>query len=340
MTQERILGIGIIGCGLAANDLHYPALDALKHRIRVRAVCNRSPRKAEDFAARLSKLYGEEVPWFQDFHELLKRDDVEAVSVILPVELNLPVTRAAVSAGKHVLIEKPIALSVTEAREMVALEATHPELVMMVAENFRYRPVYRELAAMLDRGDIGRPFFVEWNFLQDMRPETNQYAQTKWRIEHKFAGGFVTDGGVHWAAALRDVFGELKVTASSVDQVNPGIGRMDTMMLQFHSSGKGNIPAIPGQLKIGFSVQGLSDFSMRVFGSRGSLIVDGDQINLYRSDAETNPVNTFSYPDGEGYLEEYEDFYQAVINQSSPVSSFIQAQRDLEFIMQGIERGQ
>src|SRR5512140_1581044 len=111
----RKLRLGIIGCGIAARKLHLPALSALSDRYEIVAVCNHTKPKAVSF----SRLAGG-VPYDLDYRKLLQRPDVEAVDIVLPIDLNHRVTRDALAAGKHVILEKPLAANLREGKEMLA----------------------------------------------------------------------------------------------------------------------------------------------------------------------------------------------------------------------------
>lgn len=340
MSHSDKLQLGIIGAGIAANDLHFPAIEKLQDRIRISAVCNRSPEKAERLAARADRLYGEQTPWFTDYTELLARDDVDAVAILLPVDLNYEVTRLAVEAGKHVLVEKPLAANLKEGRKMLTLEEDHPQLVMMVAENFRYRRVYREGEKLLTSGAIGDIQHIRWDFIMQMLPETNKYARTSWRTGHSFAGGFVTDGGVHVISAMRDLFGELSITAAETWSTNPDIGKMDALLAQFTSSGRSGISPARGTLHINYSVNGLNGMRAVIMGTEGSMIIDDVDISILRND-DSMPDDSKSehhhFPDDKGYRGEYEDFLSAISGTARPVSSITQGYKDLETILGAIE---
>jgi predicted dehydrogenase len=149
--------LGIIGCGIAARTLHWPVLQKLNNDYAITAVCNHTEKKAQEFAQMLGGI-----PYFLDYRELLNCSDVEAVAILLPVQLNYQVVKAAVAAGKHILVEKPLAVSVAEAEELVNLIKDYPQ-VTMVAENFRYRRQFAEARSALKRNEIGEPYAAFWN---------------------------------------------------------------------------------------------------------------------------------------------------------------------------------
>ncbi|MDP9368713.1 MAG: Gfo/Idh/MocA family oxidoreductase [Chloroflexota bacterium] len=136
MTDEGRGGepirLGIIGTGLAVEKLHWPALKRMPDRFRVAAFCDLERANAEHFAGYSGAAMEE---YTADYHELLRREDVEAVLISLPIPLNEPVTRAALEAGKDVICEKPSGANEAEGRALVDLAAAHPERTVLIAEN-------------------------------------------------------------------------------------------------------------------------------------------------------------------------------------------------------------
>ena len=337
MTGTSSVKLGIIGCGLAANNLHWPALRSMPDKFVVTAVCNHTPEKARRFADVVRGEYGKEIPYVLDYRELLRRSDVDAVSILLPIQLNAEACREAAAAGKHVLLEKPLAANLDEGARLLELEEQHPELTMMVAENFRYRSVYAAHVNVVRSGRIGAPYFVECRSWQRMDPATNPYAQTPWRIEHAYEGGYVTDGGVHHVAALRDLVGDLDILASVTRPVDPKIGRTDSLVALFQSSGRAGVPPMSGVLDLGYSVTGIRGDRLTTLGSTGSAVVEGTTLTICGQGSDDAPIIQ-EYPDDGGYAAEYEDFYGAITTERPPVSTFTEAYGDLETILTALER--
>ncbi|NOZ63209.1 MAG: Gfo/Idh/MocA family oxidoreductase [Calditrichaeota bacterium] len=314
--------LGIIGCGIAARDLHYPALQKLKDKFEITVVCNHTEPKARDFA----ELVGN-IPYVLDYHELLQRDDVEAVDIILPIDLNFQATKDALEAGKHVMLEKPIAANLDEADEMLAFPEKYP-LVMMVAENFRYRPTFRRVKDLLSAKVIGEVYSVFWNVFYHV-DRSNKYAMTEWRINHKYPGGFITDGGVHNIAALRFLFGDFEGGHAFVKSINREIGEQDTFSLQFRTKS-----GVDGVFSDFFSANGYSENRMIIFASEGSIIVSDNSISILRQGKKTQ-LETVD--DDGGYYDEFVDFYHAVRNGQRVIATFQESHRDLEIIIQALE---
>jgi predicted dehydrogenase len=314
--------LGIIGTGIAARDLHLPPLQNLKDKFEIVMVCNHTEPKAKEF----SGLVGG-VPYVLDYHELLKNPKVEAVDIILPIELNLIVTRDALDAGKHVIVEKPIAANLHDAELMAGLVGKYKQ-VMMVAENYRYNPVFKRIQQMIHDGKIGEPYSVFWHQFT-VTGTDNKYAQTKWRINHQYPGGFVTDAGIHNIAVLRDLFGEFKLGIAFNRSVNPSIGRMDSMSFQFvFESG------VNGVFNMYFSAQGLNESRLLILGSKGTLVMEGNVVTLKRQGKEEvkEEIET-----ERGYQHQLEDFYDCIINGKQPVSTFAEAYKDFKAIVSAID---
>jgi predicted dehydrogenase len=337
LTNKEPIKIGIIGCGIAAKKYHWPVIKQLRRKIEITAVCNHTAKKAKEFAALIKKTYGQEIPYGLDYQDLLKMPQIDAVTIILPTELNLFVCKEAAKAGKHIMVEKPLAENLTSASKLLEVEKDHPKLVMMVAENFRYRSVYDALAKALKNGEIGRPYYVEWKCWQQIDPKTNAYARTHWRIEHKYEGGFVTDAGVHHVAALREIFGDLRWLGSTKASINPAIGRTDTLVFLFNTSGTKEIAPVSGILNWGFSVNGKKEFIIQVLGSKGMAIVADDSLTIFGKNEDDLKFSQ-SYPDDGGYLKEYEDFIDCIKHHKKPRSTFQQAYQDLETILTALKR--
>ena len=128
-TAPRPIRLGIIGTGLAVEQLHWPALKQLPEHFHIVAFANDGRPNAEHFAAYSGIALDD---YTADYHDLLRRDDVEAVLISLPIPLNYPVTRDALMAGKHVICEKPAGVDEAEARQFLTLAeqvppASHPD---------------------------------------------------------------------------------------------------------------------------------------------------------------------------------------------------------------------
>ena len=113
--MERIVKIGIIGCGGIANSKHMPSLSKLKN-VQLVAFCD----LIEEKAVKAAKKFGtEDAKVYVDYKELLKDPEIEVVHVCTPNRSHSFITVDALHAGKHVMCEKPMAINYEEAKKML-----------------------------------------------------------------------------------------------------------------------------------------------------------------------------------------------------------------------------
>lgn len=317
----RKVKLGIIGTGLAAKNLHLPALQKLKNRFEIVAVCNHTEKKAKDF----SKMIGD-VPYYLDYKELLKRNDVEAVDILTPINLNYKIARDSIKAGKHVILEKPLAGNMREAKRLLELDKK-ATTVNMVAENFRYRNVFLKAKRYTDEGKIGKPFAVNWNLYYHVTSDRD-YGATKWRQKHQYPGGFMLDAGVHNIAAIRMILGDFKFGNTLIKSINKKIGEIDTMAFQFQLKN-----GIIGLYNLYFSVNGHWEDKLLIFGSKGSIEINTNVLTLKQ---EGKKDKTEDLTDGHGYDAEFNDFYNAIVKGTKVNYSFKEAYRDMEIVLGAI----
>ncbi len=147
--NEKKIGIGIIGLG--SRGIYFGAEDFVKSDFRLAAGCDPVPEKCE--AARA--LFGREVRTYSDYRELLKDPEVEAVVVTSPDFTHAEVAVAALEAGKHLYLEKPMAQTVEDCDRIIrAWEGSGT--VFMVGLELRYCTLFREMKRLIDAGEIGQ----------------------------------------------------------------------------------------------------------------------------------------------------------------------------------------
>jgi predicted dehydrogenase len=153
MDEQRVR-VGVVGAGDFAEACHVPGIQA-HPRGQVVALCARNLDRLRNMAARLG------VPdVYVDYRDLIARPEIDAITVATPDELHLPVAVAALQSGKHVFCEKPLAMTVAEAQQMMEL-ADRTGLIAMVAFTFRYTRALPALRRLLRDGAIGTPFYVQ-----------------------------------------------------------------------------------------------------------------------------------------------------------------------------------
>ncbi len=152
------LGIAVIG--LKMGYAHFQNARALKGADLV-AVCDLD----EDLLAKTKREF--DVPFATtDFDEIIARDDVHILSITTPDYLHHPQTVAALQAGKHVLVEKPMALNVAECEDMVTV-ARENHLKLMVAHVCRFYEFFAQVKQWCEDGTLGSPYYVETSYIHN-----------------------------------------------------------------------------------------------------------------------------------------------------------------------------
>jgi predicted dehydrogenase len=146
-----------------------------------------------------------------DYRELLADPAIDAVHICTPNALHFPMAMAALEAGKHVLCEKPLAVSVAEAREMVQL-AKQKNLANCTFHNLRYYPQVQNLRRIREAGELGEIQVVQGTYSQDWLLYDTDW---NWRIETGPSLAFA-DIGTHWCDMAEHVTG-LRITALCAD---------------------------------------------------------------------------------------------------------------------------
>lgn len=149
-----------------------------------------------------------------DYRELIADPTIEAVHVCTPNVLHHPVTMAAMAAGKHVLCEKPLAMTAAEAREL-AETARRTGLANCVNHNLRYYPMAQQARRMIENGELGEILVVQGTYSQDWLLYDTDF---NWRVESKDSGALraMGDIGSHWMDMIQHLTG-LKITSLCAD---------------------------------------------------------------------------------------------------------------------------
>jgi predicted dehydrogenase len=188
MMKQKEVRVGIIGCGGIAFGKHMPSLAKLDH-VKMTAFSNPTREKAvkaaEKFGIEGAKVY-------TDYRELLKDDSIDVVHVCTPNRTHAEITIAALESGKHVMCEKPMAMTAEEAGKMVeAAGKTGKKL--SVSYQSRYRADSRYLKQAVENGELGEIYFAKAHAVR-------RRAVPTWGVflnEQEQGGGPLIDIGTH-----------------------------------------------------------------------------------------------------------------------------------------------
>ena len=187
---------GFLGLGRIAQSDHIPALLDLKDQAEICAVYDSAPGKA---AAR-SKEFKIAPKLCASEQELLE-SDIDAVIIATANVCHYPQTLAALKAGKHVLVEKPMSFTTAQADEMIDLSLKQG-LVLQVNQSFRYTPLMNETKRLIDDGLLGDILHYRSQRTMVDSPDVFWSSGATWFTDPMFEGSLVGDIAVHMADAM------------------------------------------------------------------------------------------------------------------------------------------
>jgi len=319
--HNNALRLGVIGCGLAAKNLHWPALHRMQDKFCLTAVCNRTPEKAREFAqiAGVKKIE-------TDYRRLLDDSEIDAILAALPIEQNAAVVRDCLSAGKHVLCEKPLAHRLAEAKQLRDF-AKQPSPVLLVGENYYYRDDFNDAKKLIVEGRLGEVFLLSYEMTAEV-DHTKSYGATAWRQVPAHRGDFVSDAGVHHVAVLRMLGGEIRAVQAFTKNIHPVIHAEDNIVatLEFANG------AI-GQYSATYTAKAPQHLTrVRLFGSAGSIeITHGEMLCFNPTISATPEIRRYPNFDN-GFQNQWLAFYEAVCHGRAFPSTAEQCFTDLQVI--------
>jgi predicted dehydrogenase len=307
------LRIGLVGAG-AISTQHLEAIEALPST-RLVAVMSASPEHAQ--AAGESQG----VPWTTRLEELLEREDVDAVTICTPSGLHPAQALAALRAGKHVLVEKPLALTVADADAVIA-EAQRRGRVVAVVSQRRFEPAVRTLKAAVDAGRLGRIILVIGEGLYH-RPQS-YYDSAAWRGTVALDGGVLMNQAIHTVDLIRWIGGPVSAVAGQVATLGHEMEAEDTaaVAIRFASGALGSMVATT-------CASPEQPVELRVYGDEGharltgALVAEWDVPGVEAPAAKDDtaddpradpgaPVTRTWGTSSAGYLRQYADLVDAV----------------------------
>ena len=313
--MKKILNIAVIGASGMA-ERHMEGVVA-NENANLYAVCDKYQDRVDAAMKKFDVKVGT-----TDFRELAADPNVDAAILVLPDKLHLPATKAFLEAGKAVLCEKPMALSLEECQEMLDVERATGNL-LMIGQVCRFTPAFRKAKELITEGKIGELVFVESEYAHCYEKSRGM---DDWRVDpdrHGFIGG-----GCHAVDLLRWIAGNpTEVYAHANRKLLPEWPVDDTSIA---------IYKFPNDVmgKVFVSIGCRRDYTMRsvFYGTKGTIICDNtsDHMQLFVDDrdltkeeasytkAEIIPVDIKNHNVGS----EIEMFVDALLTgKESPLSS-------------------
>lgn len=244
--------IGLIGCGRITQIFHMKALLSLPE-VFIAAIAEMDPARREEAHAQCP-----EAQTFPDYRELLQQSNVDAVVICLPSGMHARSAIEAFESGKHVYLEKPIAMELNEA-EAVTRAWRRSGRIGMIGFNFRFNPLYREARERIESGTLGA--------LISARSVFSAAARTlpSWKRSRSTGGGVLLDLASHHLDLARYLFNtEIKSVRATVRSMRS----------------EGDSATIEAVLETGiamqsfFSMSSIEEHSFEIYGVKGRLSLD------------------------------------------------------------------
>jgi len=328
MDKKNILNFAIIGAGNITGD-HISALEKVEGA-NVAYICGRNDSKLQELASKHNIL------WTTDYKEILNNPEIDVVDITLPSGLHAEYGIEAAIAGKHVVVEKPIDVTLKKAEALIRT-CNEQGVTLGVISQMRFSDGMQKIYSYLADGKLGEIIqcdaYVKWYRSQEY------YDSGEWRGTKKLdGGGAFINQGIHFIDLLLSVMGPAKRISAKIRTVNHDnieVEDIGMAMVEFANGAHGVIqastalyPGIPARLEL--------------HGTKGTIIYEGDGISFEHIEG----AEPFSYHnsekggasdprslDGDVFIREFENIVSAIQNEHEPMVSGDEAYRALQLIL-------
>jgi len=327
--MDTPIGIGLLGCGSVAN-IHAEAIRRVPS-LKLTSACSRS----ETSARRAGEAWG--VPWYTDIEEFFSDGPLEAVAVCTPSGTHSDLGCTAALMGRHVLMEKPIDVSLEKADALIEA-CRRADVRLGVSFQSRFLDAPRLMKQLVEGGRLGRLLMVgahiKWY-------RTDQYyAAAPWRGTLDLdGGGALINQAIHTVDLLRFI-------AGPVEEVSGLTGTLLHSQIQGEDTAVATLKMRNGALGvIEAATSAYPGFKRRleVSGTEGTIVLEGDNIAVWSlRDGSSNPLaaagevsNGSADPmaiDCEGHRRVMEDFAEAIRGHRAPFVDGAAGRQSLEIV--------
>jgi predicted dehydrogenase len=218
-NTDKPLGVALIGTGFmgkchALAWRQVAATFGTAHP-RLEVLADGTDEAATRFAAQFGFARGT-----SDWREAVTDSAVDVVSITTPNGLHRPMAELALEAGKHVWLEKPMALTMEDAQSMAAMAAERPDQVTILGYNYLRSPAFQAAKQLIQSGEIGTPVAFRGVYDEDYSADPN--LPWSWRMTHEKGGlGALGDLGCHLISAMVALMGEVEEVVAQTQIVVP-----------------------------------------------------------------------------------------------------------------------
>jgi predicted dehydrogenase len=306
----------ILGCGSVAR-LHSRVARTLKSRVNL-WYASRSMEKAEEYN---NKFNGAGA--FGSYEEACADPRVDAVFICTPHARHVEHVRLAAAGNKAVIIEKPLARTLDE---ITAIESAVSDagVIAMVAENYFFKPLVKVLRHHIDRGDIGKPMFLELN-----RAGGNKVSG--WRSDAEMmGGGALLEGGVHWVNLLASIGGEVtEVVAAQPRGTHDLVAPLEDSLELLVKFGNGSVGKMLHSWHSVNRIGGLG--RSKLYGTEGNIAFESNGIFVLVL-GKRKRLRFPGFFDIMGYRAMLAHFIECVAENKPPSMSLAVALRDMQIV--------
>jgi len=325
-----MINFALIGCGrIAKRHSELLGFNQIKDA-RLSAVCDLK----EDLASNIGKKFS--VPFYQDMHEMIKNEPIDVIVILAESGLHAKIALDLMCYGKHIVVEKPMALTLEDADKMI-LEANKAGIKLFVIKQNRFNLPVKKLKEALDSGRLGKinlgTVRVRWCRNQDY------YDQAKWRGTWKLDGGVLSNQASHHIDLLEWMLGEPESVYAKAKTAFVDIEAEDTalVIIKFRNGALGIIEATtavrPKDL----------EGSISILGEKGSVVIEGFAVNKLKTwdfvnelptdknvleDFSENPPNVYGY----GHKAYYDHIVECINLNKPQLVDGLEGRKSLELI--------
>ena len=279
--MNKSIGVAIAGLGFA-ESVHIPALTA---NPEFELIALWHPRES-----RLKEACDKyQVKGYTDWGSLLEDKQIEAIIIATPPKPRFQLAFEALDAGKHLLLEKPVAMNTKEIQELQKLSL---QKKLSIAVDFEYRavPLFMQAKRLIDQGFLGEPWLVKFDWLMSSRADKTR--PWNWYSQAEEGGGVLGALGTHAFDILHWLFGPTNkvngvVSTSIKERINPKTNESlqvtseDIALAQIELFGIENNIYVPAQVSLSAVTRSGRGCWLEFYGSEGTLILGSDNQKDY-----------------------------------------------------------
>ena len=327
-----MIKVGIIGCGYISKK-HVDTLSQL-NTVDLLAVSDVQPDKMEETVDVYQKKTQQTctIKKYTDYRDLIRDSEIDMIIISVISGLHADIAKEALIEGKHIIVEKPLALSIKEADEIIQLSKSRKRKVL-VCHQLRYRPLLSKIKEILDLGYLGEPFMGSVSARINRSPE--YYNSAPWRGSWKEDGGMLVNQGIHLVDLLIWLLGDVETVYGEISKrqsaVQKEIEDIATGIIHFSNHAKGIIdvntitqPSNQGN-------------SLSLFCEKGSIIIGGvgldrlDHCYIENNEGLVNDLYDLCDTKDE-HLRMYQNFTDAILKDAPLIIDAAEGRKALETI--------